>query len=60
MTAVLISLWLVCGILSAAAPNAKQRSGTCWSFLRLLTSMLDVMLLIGGVALLAVLVSALG
>jgi hypothetical protein len=60
MTAVLISLWLVCGILSAAVPNAKQRSGTRWSFISLLTSMLDVMLLIGGVALLAVLVSALG
>jgi hypothetical protein len=60
MTAVLISLWLVCGILSATVPNAKQRSGIRWSFIRLLTSMLDVMLLIGGVALLAVLVSALG
>jgi hypothetical protein len=60
MTAVLISLWLVCGILSATVPNAKQRSGTRWSFIRLLTSMLDVMLLIGCVALLAILLSALG
>ena len=59
MTAVLIGLWLVCGILSATVPNAKQRSGIRWSFFRLLTSLLDVMLVIGGVALLATLLSSL-
>ena len=60
MTTFLIGLWLICGMLSAALSRSRRRSGAGWSFLRLLTSMLDAMLLIGGVALLAVLLSVLG
>ena len=60
LTASLIGLWLICGILSAALSRSRRRSGAGWSFLQLLTSMLDVTLLIGGVALLAGLLSGLG
>ena len=41
MTAFLIGLWLICGMLSAALSRSRRRSGAGWSFLRLLTSMLD-------------------
>jgi hypothetical protein len=58
--AFVIGLWLACVILSAAVPSTRRRAGAVWSFITLLTSMLDVVLLMGGVALLAVALSTLG